>query len=394
MTGSINMDGIVNDDFDAQVNEQLRRMRVRAEAQRQFDDETRPKIEPPPVKSLPQLLAEPDTEEKYRIDRLAPAGGRVLLSAQYKAGKTITVGNLIRALADGHPFLGQFTVHKQARRIVLIDDELSENNLRRWLRDHNIRNTAAVVDVVALRGNLTAFNLLDDKCRDQWVQRLRDLGCDYLILDCLRPILDALGLDENRDAGRFLVAFDELTQQAGIGDSLTVHHMGHSNERSRGDSRLQDWPDAIWRILRETEHPDSARYFSAYGRDVNVAEGLLTFDPATRHLTYAAGSRKDAKTEAAFRDVIELLADHARGGGEGLSKNAIESSPQCSEHTQKAIRDGIGKAVAFNLVTVIDGPRNAKLCRIAFPCAECGCPVTSGRDRHQSCSRESGDLFE
>jgi hypothetical protein len=35
-----------------------------------------------------------------------------------------------------------------------------------------------------------------------WAKALRDLGCDYLILDCLRPVLDALGLIENNEAGR------------------------------------------------------------------------------------------------------------------------------------------------------------------------------------------------
>lgn len=119
------------------------------------------------------------------------------------------------------------------------------------------------------------------------------------MLDCLRPVLDVLGLDENRDAGKFLVAYDALLDEAGIGDSLLVQHMGHANERARGDSRLQDWPDAIWRIVRETDEPGSPRYLSAYGRDVEVTEGRLSFNQSTRRMTYAAGSRTDAKVEAA-----------------------------------------------------------------------------------------------
>ena len=115
--------------------------------------------------------------------------------------------------------------------------------MQQWLRAQSIRNTGAVADVITLRGNVGAFNLLDEHCRAAWVQRLADVGCDYLILDCLRPVLDALGLDENRDAGRFLVAFDALMKEAEVPDALLVQHMGHANERARGDSRLQDWPD-------------------------------------------------------------------------------------------------------------------------------------------------------
>ncbi len=212
------------------------------------------------------------------------------------------------------------------------------------------------------------------------MQRLADLGCDYLILDCLRPVLDALGLDESHDAGRFLVAFDALLTGAGIADACVLQHMGHGGERARGDSRLLDWPDAIWRVVRETEEPDSPRYFSAYGRDVEVREGRLSFDPATRRLTYTGGSRSDAKAEAAMFDVIELLAE----SDAPLSKNIIEAT-LAGGHSQATIRAAIKAAVNREFVTVANGPRGAKLCSIAYPCSQCGMPVASRRERHQSC---------
>uniref|UniRef100_UPI0035CB00D4 AAA family ATPase n=1 Tax=uncultured Mycobacterium sp. TaxID=171292 RepID=UPI0035CB00D4 len=331
-------------------------------------------------KSLAGLLAEPDTPAHYRIESVAPLAGRLIVSAQYKAGKTTLIGNLLRSLADSDPFLGAFTVNTPARRVVLIDNEMSDNTLRRWLRDQAITNTAAVTDVLALRGKVAAFNPLDDRCRGQWARRLSDLGCDYLILDCLRACLDALGLDESREAGQFLTAYDRLLDEAGVADTAIVHHMGHANERARGDSRLQDWPDAIWRLVRETDEPDSPRYFSAYGRDVDVHEGRLSFDPATRRLAYAAGSRSDAKTEAAKLAVVQALAE----ADKPLSKNAIEAA-LADEHTQRAIRTGIAKTVRDGLITVTEGPRRAKLHSIAFPCSECGMPVASHSARHQSC---------
>ncbi|MBU8827681.1 AAA family ATPase [Mycolicibacterium goodii] len=321
-----------------QVNTRAQQIRLEREARRLVDDEARPPVEPPPVRSLGTLLAEPDIQASYLVDQLAPTGGRVMLSAQFKAGKSTLVGNLMRALADREPFLDQFDVRHPPRRIALIDTELDNNTLRRWLRDQNIRNHSAVVDVVALRGRVAAFNLIDDRIRAQWAERLRQLECDYLILDCLRPVLDALGLDEHRDAGRFLVAFDALLSEAGIDNALMVQHMGHSNERARGDSRLQDWPDAIWRLVREDDDPGSARFFSAYGRDVDVHEGRLSFTPDTRRLAYAGGSRRDAKTEAALPELITVLAEHAKQSGEGLSGRQIEDAMAGSEHTRNAIR--------------------------------------------------------
>lgn len=370
-------------DIEGFVQQRMMLLRVNREANRRLDAEERPPIILPPVKGLDVLLAEPDTPTLYRIDRLAPEGGRVLLSAQYKAGKTHTIGNLLRCLVDGDPFLGVFAVERPAQHVVLIDTEMSEPTVRRWLRDQGIAHTAAVADVIALRGQVSSFNLLDESCRQAWATRLRELGCDYLVLDCLRPVLDALGLDENRDAGKFLVAFDALLADAGIPNALLVHHMGHVNERARGDSRLQDWPDAIWRIVRETEEPDSTRYFSAYGRDVEVHEGRLNLDPPSRRLTYSAGSRHDAQAEAARGDVVGLLAQ----SDTGLSKKAIETDPALADHGRRTIREGLQKAIDAGFVTVEVGPHGSKVHRINHPCEDCGMPVAGGGKRHRSCPK-------
>lgn len=371
------------------IRHKMTTLRINREANRRLDNEARPPVNYPPVRDLDDLLAEPDSPTPYRIDRVAPADARVMLAAQYKSGKSTLVGNLIRALADCEPFLGKFPVHVPARRIVLIDNELSDNTVRQWLRALRIENTGAVADVVTLRGNVGAFNLIDDHCRDEWVRRLCDLGCDYLILDCLRPVLDALGLDENHDAGRFLVPFDQLLQDAGVSDAALVQHMGHGPERARGDSRLQDWPDAIWRLVRETDEPNSPRYFSAYGRDVNVPESRLAFDPVTRHLSLAGGSRADAKTEAALQWVIQLLAEV----GDALSANAIEQARPTGLHTQKSVRLALAAAVERQLVVKESGERNAQIHRIASPCSGCGLPVTTGGDRHQQCPENVDGLF-
>ena len=366
-----------------EIQERLHRLRIQHEARTRLDQEIRPDVTLPPIKPLAELLAEPDTPVNYRIDKLALDGARIMLSAQYKAGKTTAVNNLIRSLADNTPFLGRFDVKIPAKRIVLIDDELDDNTLRRWLREQEIVNTAAIADVVRLRGRLTSLNLLDDRCRERWTRRLADLGCDYLILDCLRPILDALGLDENRDAGKFLVPFDAMLDSAGITNALVVQHMGHTGERSRGDSRLQDWPDAIWRLVRESEEPDSGRFFSAFGRDVNVAEGRLSFD--NRRLIYTAGNRDEAKVEAAVVAVLTLLSGDAVHGGDGLSGSAIERDLG-GDHTQKSIRAALRKLVNRGRVEVVDGPRRSRLHSIAKPCARCGMPMLTDEPQHRSCA--------
>lgn len=233
-----------------------------------------------------------------------------MLTAPMKAGKTTMIGNLLRSLVDGAPFLGQFTT-APVQRVLLLDDEMSEGQLRRWLRDQNIE-AASVVSLVSLRGHLSSFNILDPATRTKWAEFLG--SADVLIFDCLRPALDALRLNEHSDMGVFLEAMDELMAEAGIRELLVVHHMGHGAERARGDSRAGDWPDANWKIVLAQKAegvPDEhgARFFSAMGRDVEQHEAQLGYDPATRRLSIEGGSRAQAALTNAEQTVLDCLHD-------------------------------------------------------------------------------------
>src|SRR5699024_10391975 len=150
------------------------------------------------------FLEQPDPEVTFRFNDVWPVGGNVVLSAQYKAGKTTLVGNAVRCLVDGNAFLGVYEVPEPAGRVVLIYNERDPRNLRRWLREHRIVN-ARNVEVISLRGRVGTFDVLDPAQRRWWAETIGE--CDVLILDCLRPVLDALGLSEAKDVGRFLVAF-------------------------------------------------------------------------------------------------------------------------------------------------------------------------------------------
>lgn len=340
------------DDRQSRVEREADRIRVREEARRKVAAERNGAVEPPAVMSLAAFLKVPDPAITYRIDYLWPIGGRVILAAQYKAGKTTMVGNIVRSLADGQPFLTRYAA--QPARVTVIDDELDERTLRIWIRDQDITHHENV-QILALRGRTATFDILDPHTRSQWADRLR--GTQVLILDCLRPILDSLGLSEDKDAGRFLVAFDALLHEAGIEEALVVHHMGHAGERSRGDSRILDWPDATWKLVRETpDDPASARYFSAFGRDVNVHECRLGYDQQTRRLDVDGGGRKDAIVDDVIPDLIEFLTDKP----DGVSKNQIETALLDAGHSREPIRDAIKKLLVSGRAVQGYGPRNSK----------------------------------
>lgn len=346
--------------FEREVAFELRKLRIREEAQRRARKARQGPTPRPPIVGLDTFLAIPDEPVAYRIDRLWPKGGRVVLAAQYKAGKTTMVGNLLRALVDSVPFLDTFAVEPFLGKVVLLDDELDEGMVRRWLREQGIQHTPAAA-VVSLRGRLSSFDLLDPETRTEWAAALREAGATVVVLDCLAPILDALGLSEDKEAGRFLVALDEMLKEAGVQEAVIVHHMGHSGERSRGASRLRDWPDVEWRLVREKDEngesePNADRYFSAYGRDVDIAEGLLAYDHSTRRLTLAGGSRKDAKTRGVTGVIVEFLTLSP-----GSSGRQIEEAAMAAEHPQKVAREALKKLIAEGQVKTSPGARGANL---------------------------------
>ena len=329
-------------EHERRVNNELVAMRVRYAAKQQFAVELAGDIEVPQPFQLDEWLDEPDEEAVYRIEGLLPTGGKAALFAQYKAGKSTTVGNLARSLCDGVPFLGQYEV-VQAQRVTLIDNELSEALNKRWLRDQGIKN-ADRLQVFPIRGRVSSFNIIDPTVRSQWAALLR--GTDFLILDCLRPILDGLGLDENTQVGTFLSALEELLREAGIGECVLVHHMGHSGERARGDSRLLDWPDAIWNINRKnTTDPKSDRVFAAHGRDVDVSPQRLVFDPSTRHLSLETAPFDMSAQDATTLDVLQYLSDINKPVSE---RNIIDQLK--STHSDREVKASIKSAVGRRLI--------------------------------------------
>lgn len=298
---------VLDAEFESRVEEAVLRVLINEEASRRLRAESAEEFVLPPVQTLTDFLAVSPEKVKYRVAELMTEGSRIVLTAQYKAGKTTVVGNVVRCLADGGLFLGRFKTER-AKRIAILDNELDPRTLSSWLRDQRIRNTDRV-NVVSMRGRVASFDILDEAIRAKWAEALT--GTDVLIFDCLRPVLDALGLEENTQAGRFLTAFDALLYEAGISEALIIHHMGHTGERSRGDSRILDWPDATWKLIRQSaDDPTSARFFSAFGRDVEVPEVQLTYDPSTRHLNLGEGNRKDARAGDLIEDVLSYVSAH------------------------------------------------------------------------------------
>jgi hypothetical protein len=319
----------------------------------------------------------------------------VMLSAPMKTGKTTMMGNLVASLADGRRFLGQdgtstgyrVTQIEPGRRIVLLDFEMTRRKLRAWLRDHNVLNTDAV-HVELLRG--ATWDIRDDGYRAEWAAYLASLNAAVLILDPLGPILHSLNINENdnTEVGRVLNRLDALAVEAGIAELMIAHHAGHNGERSRGASVLRGWPDAEWRIVREDAGPgrepppNAPRYFAAFGRDVSVPEGALSYDKATRRLTLGTGTRATAAVDQHRSAVVGIVTESPGLSRNGLSKEIVN-------------RVGISKNTADKLITTLKSSGvlhvhpGSNSAQHHYPGAACSaaCVDTPKAPRSQCCIR-------
>lgn len=325
---------------DEQYTRELQRQRfqkrARAELAAEDNLEAVKGWEDPPSLTAREFLEIPDLEADYRVEGLWPIGGSVVLVAQAKAGKTTLMLNLIKSLVTGNDFMRRFPVQEVTGRVCLIDLELSDHTLRRWLRDLSLGSEKLLLMPMRGQGAWLSEAVTNPVARSRFADWLRESEVDVLIIDPLAPLLAGARIDENSntEVGQLLrVGLAALQAESGVSELLLVHHAGHDGNRARGASVLMDWPDAIWTYELKAgssgrggqgagDVKDATRYFQAVGRDVDLAKTPVDYDPDTRRLTIDAdptlrGVRRQA-TEDAEKDaaVLAVLKDRLQGRAE------------------------------------------------------------------------------
>lgn len=361
---------------EREIQDRMVRILTDREARQRVAEMDAGQLAPPSITLLPDLLAEPEPAEAWRIEGLLPLDGHALIEAQKKVGKSTLMANLVRSFADGDDFLGRYEVAPLGadERIILIDLEMSRHRVAGELRVQQIRN-AGRIGAVGLRGRAAEFDITNDKRRALWARQLGEAGCRTLIVDPLAPLLGFLGIEEN-DNSRvqgLLGALAALKEEAGARELLVSHHMGHGAERARGASAFEGWPDAIWRMV--LPRPDGGgepdpfgdRFFSAFGRDVEVQEARLTFDPATKRLTMGGGgNRHQVGQESAVQTIVEVVK-----ATPGMNAGALETASGLPQSEYRGARPA---ALARELIHLHQGAKGAQLHYAGPHCSGAACP--------------------
>ncbi|WP_172193563.1 AAA family ATPase [Actinomyces faecalis] len=311
--------------------------------------------------TLADELALPDEDTEYLIQDVLPVDANVLLTAQYKTGKTTMVLNLLRALADRTPFLGSLAVNLDpGTRVTYLNYEVGEGMIRRWFRAQGLAHPENV-SLLNVRGH--SLPVLRPHPRHQLVTYLKGTGARVLVVDPYARAFVGSGTDENDNmqAGAFLDAWDQIKEEAGIREMVMVTHTGRATDpsgrtRARGATRVDDWADVRWALTRDPER-DTDRYLSASGRDVEWPDHLLTYDPLTRHLTATDGDRAQARRNRVEDAVVDVVLHNP-----GITSKALQAMvrERVESASQDVILGAVADARAHLRISVQAGPRGAK----------------------------------
>lgn len=340
-------EGAEGDQYGRLVSFKVRAMRAERDARAILAREGAP-AEPFDAGTLGTILARPP-EPAARVQGLVPWQASALIVAQRKTGKTTLMLNLARSLLTGEPFLGSLPVRRlpAGARVAILNFEVSAAQLARWADEVGV--PADGLFLVNLRGRRNPLDHPDD--RAELAKLLRAHRVASLIVDPFGRAYSGASQNDAGEVGAWLVNLDRFARaEVGALDLVLTAHAGWNGERTRGSSALEDWADVIVTMTRDED--TGARFLRATGRDVDMDEDRLDFDPATRLLSLSGqGSRKDAGTarkDAETRELIlDLLSQHPEGlSGEQLRKEAQRQDADFTRARDALVADESSPVVA------------------------------------------------
>jgi KaiC/GvpD/RAD55 family RecA-like ATPase len=185
----------------------------------------------------------------WLVDRLIPRGGRGLVIAPPKTGKSFFFLDLAIALGTGGKVLG-IRPHSCAVRVAIVSREDGPQLVSERLRalaagrgldwydvDRNIR-----VNTVE---QSQTFRIDVDRDLQEMAEWLRVEGIEFCVLDVLNKLHSGEENSSN-DMTRIMGRFDELARLSGA--QVCVIHHTNKGGGSRGSSSIEGWADYIFRL--------------------------------------------------------------------------------------------------------------------------------------------------
>ncbi|MDQ7877305.1 AAA family ATPase [Microbacterium sp. QXD-8] len=249
--------------------------------------------------TLEEILARPE-QAQFRVEGLVLADGFTSVVAQRKTGKTTFNLNLADSFLTGRDFLGRFPVVPVSGNVAILNYEVSGYQLGMWAESVGLDRKRLLL--VNLRGRRNP--LVHEQDRAALADLLRSRDVESLFIDPFSRAFYGESQQDNTQVQAFLNDLDVFARsEVGARDVILNVHAGWNGSRSRGASALEDHPDSIILLRKDGDEDDESglRYMKALGRDVDVTEDQLHFDPESHRLSLTglgglAKRRKEQKS--------------------------------------------------------------------------------------------------
>ena len=207
--------------------------------------------------------------------------------------------------------------------------------------------------------------LLHPQDRADLAEYLRGRDVEFLFVDPLSRAFYGDNGNDNTQMQRFLSDLDTFARsEVGATDVVLNVHAGWNQDRSRGASATEDHPDSIiWLKPGDREKGDRSTYIEAKGRDVDVEEMQLAFDPSTYRLSLTGGgSRREAK-QAQKRSDLEPEILRLVTATPGINSGAITKAlkERGNSFQKGAENDALKEMRRAGRIGWKRGPNNASL---------------------------------
>lgn len=315
--------------------------------------------------SLTDALSNPPQRVPHLIDGLCGVKHNVVLTAQYKTGKTaFTLGAIAKALCDGTDFLDHFPVKAEGGLTVghwncemdpaeMLDD---------YARPVGIENTDNLA-VANLRGY--SINILSSVGRQWAIQWLRERQVKVWTIDSFARLARMAGVSEkdNDEVMSLLMALDEIKVEAGVDVIFLITHTGRmeheeGKERARGATAIDDWADARWIMTKM----DKARFLRVEGRGVGMEDTALIYDPETKRSVLGFGGKTDVAEETAKDAVVKIVHEQP-----GITKTELVKALKGVGISTRASAEPIEEAIEGGFVEVRTEARRGKPAQCHYP---------------------------
>lgn len=191
------------------------------------------------ITPLSQLLSLPQIEGDDIIHKMIPAEAITAITAETGIGKSILIWEMARHIATGTPFLDQDQFKTSKHRVLIVDQEMSEREIRK--RSHAILRDYPTADIFFMRGQ--NFKIDEEKTYNELLDIIKQNQIGVVILDTFSTIHTK---EESSRDGMMIVneKMMEIINETGCAIVYIHHHRkqqdgtAFDNNSARGSSEI------------------------------------------------------------------------------------------------------------------------------------------------------------